>query len=308
MLRRRPCTRRCAFSHLILATGATDRVLPFPGWTTARRLHPRRCAGRAEVAGLRHRRAGGVSRLRAAALPRRLAIRESRRQGCGRARHGAASRPSSSPARLCAQPGVVAARHALCGGARGARRAGALRRRTGSHRGRRRASTGIVWQRARRGDTTRLRRGGLRPRPALGDPARGSCRLPLRLRRDGIGRGVPERDARGAHQRAAASISPATAPALPAPTPPNSAGERAGLALLEDAGLSVDASRGSACSERKLAAIGRFRRRSRSRLPVSGGLGRAALPTTWSLCRCEEIAVGEARAAARDQGVLESIA
>ncbi len=53
--------RRADFTHLVLATGATDRVLPFAGLDDARRLQSRRRASRTEIARLRHRRAGGVS-------------------------------------------------------------------------------------------------------------------------------------------------------------------------------------------------------------------------------------------------------
>jgi NAD(P)H-nitrite reductase large subunit len=81
------------------------------------------------------------------------------------------------------------------------------------------------------------------------------------------------------------------------------AGERAGLALLEDAGLSIDRKR-SDLLERRLAAIQRFRTVLEKAFPF---------PENWAedlsddvlLCRCEEIAVGQVRAAAREQGVTE---
>jgi bacterioferritin-associated ferredoxin len=81
------------------------------------------------------------------------------------------------------------------------------------------------------------------------------------------------------------------------------AGERAGLALLEDAGRSVERAR-IAVLERRLAAIQRFRDVLEAAFPF---------PEQWAsnvtddvlLCRCEEISVGQARAAARDQGVHE---
>jgi hydrogen cyanide synthase HcnB len=63
-----------AIDALILATGATDRVLPFPGWTLPGISRSGR-AGRAQVPGLyADRPARGVCRQRAAALSGGLAV------------------------------------------------------------------------------------------------------------------------------------------------------------------------------------------------------------------------------------------
>ena len=80
-------------------------------------------------------------------------------------------------------------------------------------------------------------------------------------------------------------------------------GERAALAILEDAGLSFDQTR-IAVLERSLAGIQRFRDVLEAALPF---------PENWAnriaddirLCRCEEVSVGQVRAAVRDQGVTE---
>lgn len=76
------------------------------------------------------------------------------------------------------------------------------------------------------------------------------------------------------------------------------AGERAALALLEEAGDVVDAGR-VAVLERALARVGRFRQALEQAFPF---------PERWAaeasddlmLCRCEEIAVGQLRAVVRD--------
>jgi bacterioferritin-associated ferredoxin len=81
------------------------------------------------------------------------------------------------------------------------------------------------------------------------------------------------------------------------------AGERAGLALLEDAGYSVDRAR-IAVLERNLAAIQRFRDVLEAAFPFPDKWA-SSITDNVLLCRCEEISVGQARAAARDQGVQE---
>jgi NADPH-dependent 2,4-dienoyl-CoA reductase/sulfur reductase-like enzyme len=80
-------------------------------------------------------------------------------------------------------------------------------------------------------------------------------------------------------------------------------GERAALAILEDAGLALDRSRIAALDGR-IAAIQRFRTILEAAFPF---------PEAWAkriaddvlLCRCEEISVGHVRTAAHDQGVTE---
>jgi hypothetical protein len=81
------------------------------------------------------------------------------------------------------------------------------------------------------------------------------------------------------------------------------AGERAGLALLEDAGLSVDHAR-IGVLKRKLANIQKFRDVLESAFPFPAAWANS-IADDVTLCRCEEIAVGDVRAAVRDQGVFE---
>jgi NADPH-dependent 2,4-dienoyl-CoA reductase/sulfur reductase-like enzyme len=81
------------------------------------------------------------------------------------------------------------------------------------------------------------------------------------------------------------------------------AGERAALALLEDRGLPCNATRAAAL-ERKLQRIDRFRDVLESAFPY---------PSHWAndmadgtlLCRCEEISAGEARQAIKDFALVE---
>lgn len=81
------------------------------------------------------------------------------------------------------------------------------------------------------------------------------------------------------------------------------AGERAALALLQDRGLPHDPARAAAL-ERELARIGRFREILEAAFPFPAHwIGTIADGTT--LCRCEEIDVGEVRAAIARFGVDE---
>jgi NADPH-dependent 2,4-dienoyl-CoA reductase/sulfur reductase-like enzyme len=161
--------------------------------------------------------------------------------------------------------------------------------------------TGIVWRergRERRLDCDAVGYGlALRSETQLADLA--GCRFVFDARDRAW---LPERDRAGRTSVAGiyiagdgAGIAGADAAEL--------AGERAGLALLEDAGLLVDRTRIDRL-ELRLAAIRRFRDVLENAFPF---------PDTWAssladdvlLCRCEEISVGEARAAAREQGVTE---
>lgn len=73
------------------------------------------------------------------------------------------------------------------------------------------------------------------------------------------------------------------------------AGERAALALLEDRGLAHPRERAGVI-ERKLARIGRFRALLEAAFPFPEHWA-AAIPDETVLCRCEEIRAGEARSA-----------
>jgi len=83
------------------------------------------------------------------------------------------------------------------------------------------------------------------------------------------------------------------------------AGERAALAMLEDMGQAVDQAR-IAGIEGKLRRIGKFRRGLERAFPLPpADWGATALPDDLILCRCEAITVGSLREAARDLGVTE---
>ncbi len=83
------------------------------------------------------------------------------------------------------------------------------------------------------------------------------------------------------------------------------AGERAALAMLEDLGLAVDRER-IATLENRLRRIGRFRHGLERAFPLPpADWGMTKLPDDLVLCRCEAITVGTLREAARDLGVVE---
>ncbi|WP_462380103.1 FAD/NAD(P)-dependent oxidoreductase [Pseudomonas sp. Marseille-QA0892] len=79
------------------------------------------------------------------------------------------------------------------------------------------------------------------------------------------------------------------------------AGERAALALLEDAGERVDAGRVAAL-EHGLARVGRFRQGLERAFPFPEQWAAEALDDLM-LCRCEEISVGQLRAVVRDGAI-----
>lgn len=80
-------------------------------------------------------------------------------------------------------------------------------------------------------------------------------------------------------------------------------GERAALALLEDRGHDVSRARVAAL-ERALAGIARFRDALHAAFPFPADLA-AAMPDETVLCRCEGVTAGELRRAAREQGAAE---
>ena len=81
------------------------------------------------------------------------------------------------------------------------------------------------------------------------------------------------------------------------------AGERAALALLADDGVAVDAARAQAL-EAKLARVAAFRRGLERAFPLPAGWA-AQAPDELVVCRCEEITAGELRACVRDSGAQE---
>lgn len=81
------------------------------------------------------------------------------------------------------------------------------------------------------------------------------------------------------------------------------AGERAALALLADAGKPVDASRAAAL-EARLSRTAAFRKGLERAFPFPDDWA-ASAPDNLVICRCEEITAGELRACARDTGARE---
>ena len=293
-------TRRIAFSHLILATGATDRVLPFPGWT----LPGVFTLGGSQIALKSQGCAIGEKVVFLGSGP--LLYLVAWQYVKAGAKVAAVLDTSRFSAKLhllrglFTQPSVVL---------RGFRYAAELMARGVAVRfgvqpvridGAERVEV-VVWR--ERDEEHRLACDAvgygysLRSETQLADLA--GCRFVFDPR-DRAWR--PERDGAGRTSMPGvyiagdgAGIAGADAAEL--------AGERAGLALLEDAGLSVDNAR-IGVLERKLASISKFRDVLESAFPF---------PQAWAngiaddvtLCRCEEIAIGDVRDAVRDRGVFE---
>ena len=293
-------TRRLDFSHLILATGATDRVLPFRGWTTPGVF----TLGGAQIALKSQGCAIGEQVVFLGSGPLLYLVAWQYMKAGARVAAVLDTAPFSAKLHLLRglpfQPGVVF---------RGMRYVAELMARGvpvhfGVEPDRIEGTTqveGIVWR--ERGKEHRLACDAvgygfaLRSETQLADLA--GCRFVFD-ERDRAWR--PERDLAGRTSVAdvyiagdGAGIAGADAAEL--------AGERAGLALLEDAGRSVDHAR-IAVLERKLAAIHRFRDILEAAFPFPEALA-SRVDDDVLLCRCEEISVGEARAAARSQGVHE---
>lgn len=292
--------RRTDFTHLILATGATDRVLPFAGWTTPGVFS----LGGAQVALKSQGCAIGERVVFLGSGPLLYLVAWQYMKAGAKVEAVLDTAPLSAKLNLlrglALQPGVIL---------RGMRYAAELVARgvpvlygvepvrvEGDAR-----VTAIVWQ--ERGVEKRIACDaigfglGLRSETQLADLA--GCRF-LFDTRDRAWR--PERDAAGRTSVArvyiagdGAGIAGADAAEL--------GGERAGLAVLEDAGLPPDPSRVRDL-EQKSAALERFRSILESAFPFPDGWT-DKLTDDVVLCRCEEIAVGEARLAAGTMGVVE---
>ncbi|WP_312895231.1 NAD(P)/FAD-dependent oxidoreductase [Microvirga sp.] len=293
-------TRRIPFSHLILATGATDRVLPFPGWTlpgvftlggSQIALKSQGCAIGEEVVFLG---SGPLLYLVAwqyvkAGANVAAVLDTSQFSAKLHLLRGLFAQPSVVLRGFRYAAELMARGVAVRFGVQPVRIDGATR------------VEGVVWR--ERDVEHRLACDAigygfsLRSETQLADLA--GCRFVFDAR-DRAWR--PERDGAGRTTMPGvyiagdgAGIAGADAAEL--------AGERAGLALLEDVGLSVDHVR-IGVLERKLASISKFRDVLEAAFPF---------PQAWAngisddvtLCRCEEIAIGAVRDAVRDQGVFE---
>ena len=292
--------RRVHFTHLVLATGATDRVLPFTGWTTPGVFS----LGGAQVALKSQGCAIGERVVFLGSGPLLYLVAWQYMKAGARVEAVLDTAPLRSKLNLlrglALQPGIIlrGMRYAAELAARGVPiRYGAEPVRVeGDAR-----VTAIVWQ--ERGVEKRIACDaigfglGLRSETQLADLA--GCRF-LFDKRDRAWR--PDRDGAGRTSVArvyiagdGAGIAGADAAEL--------GGERAGLGVLEDAGFPVDSSR-IRDLEQKSAALERFRSILESAFPFPDGWVER-LADDVVLCRCEEIAVGEARLATGTMGVVE---
>lgn len=293
-------TRRLGFSHLVLATGATDRILPFRGWTAPGVF----TLGGAQIALKSQGCAIGERVVFLGSGPLLYLVAWQYVKAGANVAAVLDTAPFSAKLNLArgvlSQPGVVL---------RGVRYVAELKARGITVRfgvepvridGDARV-TGIVWRehgKERRLDCDAVGYGlALRSETQLADLA--GCRFVFD-ERDRAWR--PEHDAAGRTSVSGiyiagdgAGIAGADAAEL--------AGERVGLALLEDVGLAVDRSR-VITLERKLAGILRFRDVLEAAFPFPEAWARS-LDDDVPLCRCEEISVGQVRAAVGEQGVTE---
>ncbi|MBK5436850.1 FAD-dependent oxidoreductase [Pseudomonas sp. TH32] len=112
---------------------------------------------------------------------------------------------------------------------------------------------------------------------------------------------LPERDAAGRSSVAGVYLAGDGAGIMGADAA-QMAGERAALALLEDTGIAIDHRRGPVL-EQQLAGIQRFRHGLETAFPFPQNWA-AEAPDHLILCRCEEVSVGEVRAVV-DEGHWE---
>ena len=293
-------TARLAYTHLIVSSGATDRILPLPGWTKPGVFS----LGGAQVALKFQGCAIGSAVVFAGTGPLLyLVAYQYAKAGAQVAAildiASAGDKARAVPAML-SQPAVLA---------RGMYYMAALRMRGVPMRegvrplrviGDKRV-TGIVWQDGARErelacDAIGLGH-GLRPETQLADL------LGCAFRFDPLSRAhVPERDAAGRTSIAGVYVAGDGAGIMGADAA-EWAGERAALALLEDAGIAIDRSRALHLES----ALAR-------NLTLRRGLERAfSFPVDWAanapddvvICRCEEVVAGELRAAIRESGADE---
>ncbi|SFU90941.1 NADPH-dependent 2,4-dienoyl-CoA reductase, sulfur reductase [Polaromonas sp. YR568] len=288
------------YSHLIVATGATDRVLPFPGWT----LPGVYTLGAAQVA-LKFQGCAIGSRVVFAGTGPLLYLIAYQYAKAGAKvvavldTASFADKAAAAPAML-GQPALFAKGLYYLGWLRlhgiAVHQGIELTRATGGDR-----VQAMHWRKAGRDyqvDCDGVGFGyALRPETQLPDL------LGCRFRYDKLQRGaLPERDAAGRSSVAGVYLAGDGAGIMGADAA-EWAGERAALALLADAGNTVDASR-AASLENRLAGIASFRQGLERAFPFPAGWA-AAAPDDLVVCRCEEITAGELRRCVADTGARE---
>lgn len=285
---------------LMLATGATDRVLPFPGWT----LPGVYTLGAAQIALKAQATLIGPRVVFAGTGPLLYLVAWQYTQAGGQVQAVLDVAPPDAPRRalpgLLARPGVAAkgayylARLRLAGVPlhRGVR----LQAAEGEGRVQR-----LRWQQQGREHATDCDAigfgHGLRSETQLADLA--GCDFDYDTLEQAW---LPRRDKAGRSSVAGVYLAGDGAGILGADAA-ELAGERAALALLQDLGQSVDDSRARAL-ERALQPQRRFREGLETLCP---------LPADWAaqaddaliVCRCEEVTAGELRACVRDTGTRE---
>ena len=288
------------YSHLIVATGATDRVLPFPGWT----LPGVYTLGAAQVA-LKFQGCAIGSRVVFAGTGPLLYLIAYQYARAG-ARVAAVLDTASFAGKAAAVPAMLRQPALL---AKGLYYLGWLRahgvavhqgvelvRATGDER-----VQAMQWRKG--GRTQEIACDGvgfgyaLRPETQLADL------LGCRFRYDSLQRAaLPERDAMGRSSVAGVYLAGDGAGIMGADAA-EWAGERAALALLADTGHRIDVAR-AALLESQLGRTAIFREGLERAFPFPVRWA-AGAPDELVICRCEEITAGELRRCVADTGARE---
>jgi NADPH-dependent 2,4-dienoyl-CoA reductase/sulfur reductase-like enzyme len=288
------------FSQLIVATGATDRVLPFPGWT----LPGVYTLGAAQVA-LKAQACAIGSRVVFAGTGPLLYLVAWQYAKAG-AQVAAVLDTATMAAKAAALPALLRQPAVLAKGlyymawlrAHGVplRQGVRLLRAEGDE-----SVQALHWADARgqhRIDCDALGFGyALRSETQLADLL--GCRFEFDAQQQAA---LPVRDAAGRSSVTGVYLAGDGA-GIQGADAAEWAGERAALALLQDAGIAVDEARARAL-EAKLARSAVFRRGLERAFPLPAGWA-ARAPDDLVVCRCEEITAGELRACVQDSGARE---
>ena len=288
------------YSHLIVATGATDRVLPFPGWT----LPGVYTLGAAQVA-LKFQGCAIGSRVVFAGTGPLLYLiayqyaRSGARVAAVLDTASFAGKAAAVPAML-RQPALLAKGLYYLGWLRAhgvaVHQGVELVRATGDER-----VQAMQWRKADRTQEIACDGVGigyaLRPETQLADL------LGCRFRYDSLQRAaLPERDAMGRSSVAGVYLAGDGAGIMGADAA-EWAGERAALALLADTGHRIDVAR-AALLESQLGRTAIFREGLERAFPFPVRWA-AGAPDELVICRCEEITAGELRRCVADTGTRE---